>query len=78
MARTGRFLLNTNIVIALFAEEAAVQQRLAEANEVFVPSIVLGELYYGARKSVRVAGTDKTFVLYCSGRRVPCYEVRGD
>ena len=54
MARTGRFLLDTNIVIALFANEAIVQQRLAEANEVFVPSIVLGELYYGARKSARV------------------------
>jgi tRNA(fMet)-specific endonuclease VapC len=54
MARTGRFLLDTNIVIALFAREAAIQQRLAEASEVFVPSIVLGELYYGARKSTRV------------------------
>ena len=54
MARTGRFLLDTNIVIALFAREAAVQQHLAEASEVFVPSIVLGELYYGARKSTRV------------------------
>ena len=54
MARTGRFLLDTNIVIALFARETAVQQRLAEASEVFVPSIVLGELYYGARKSTRV------------------------
>ena len=54
MARTGRFLLDTNIVIALFARETAVQQRLAEASEVFVPSIVLGELCYGARKSTRV------------------------
>jgi tRNA(fMet)-specific endonuclease VapC len=54
MARTGRFLLDTNIVIALFAREAVVQQHLAEASEVFVPSIVLGELYYGARKSTRV------------------------
>ena len=54
MERTGRFLLDTNIVIALFANEAAVQQRLAEASEVFVPSIVLGELYYGAYKSTRV------------------------
>ena len=54
MTRTGRFLLDTNIVIALFAEDAAVQQRLTEANEVFVPSIVIGELYYGARKSARV------------------------
>jgi tRNA(fMet)-specific endonuclease VapC len=52
---SGRFLLDTNIVIALFAQEEAVQQQLAAASEVFVPSIVLGELYYGARKSARVA-----------------------
>lgn len=54
MARTGRFLLDTNIVIGLFAREASIQQRLAVAGEVFVPSIVIGELYYGARKSMRV------------------------
>ena len=52
---TGRFLLDTNIVIALFAKEAGVQANLANAAEVFVPSIVLGELYYGANKSMRVA-----------------------
>jgi tRNA(fMet)-specific endonuclease VapC len=50
----GRFLLDTNIVIALFAGEISVTDRLLEAQEVFVPSIVLGELYYGARKSRRV------------------------
>jgi tRNA(fMet)-specific endonuclease VapC len=54
MERTGRFLLDTNIVIALFAGEVAVQKRLIESSEVFVPSIVLGELYYGAQKSTRV------------------------
>jgi tRNA(fMet)-specific endonuclease VapC len=54
MERTGRFLLDTNIVIALFAGEVAVQQRLTESGEVFVPSIVLGKLYYGAQKSTRV------------------------
>src|SRR2546423_15657859 len=52
---TGRFLLDTNIVIALFAKEAVVQANLANAAEVFVPSTVLGELYYGASKSIRVA-----------------------
>jgi tRNA(fMet)-specific endonuclease VapC len=51
---SGRVLLDTNIVIALFAKEAVVQQRLAETAEVFVASIVLGELYYGAQKSSRV------------------------
>ena len=52
---TGRFLLDTNIVIALFAKEAVVQANLADAAEVLVLSIVLGELYYGAHKSLRVA-----------------------
>ena len=49
----GRYLLDTNIVIALFASEAAVQTSLANVSEVFISSIVVGELYYGARKSAR-------------------------
>lgn len=51
----GRFLLDTNLVILIFAQEAAVESRLAQAAGVFVPSVVLGELYYGAYKSSRVA-----------------------
>src|SRR5262245_24611879 len=48
---SGRFLLDTNMVIALWANDATVTAPLAIAREVFVPIIVLGELYYGARKS---------------------------
>jgi tRNA(fMet)-specific endonuclease VapC len=47
----GRILLDTNIVIAVFAGEKPVRERLAECPVVFLPSTVLGELYYGARKS---------------------------
>ena len=50
----GRYLLETTIVIALFANEQYIQRKFAEANEVFVSSIALGELYYGAEKSTRV------------------------
>lgn len=50
----GRFLLDTNIVIALFANDANIQSKLLGATEVFIPSIVFGELLYGARKSGRV------------------------
>lgn len=50
----GRYLLDTGIVIAIFAREAAVLARLEAAREVFVPAVVLGELYYGAWKSARV------------------------
>jgi tRNA(fMet)-specific endonuclease VapC len=52
---SGRCLLDTNVVIALFAGEPAIVGYLKGAEEVFVPSIVIGELYYGARKSSRVA-----------------------
>jgi tRNA(fMet)-specific endonuclease VapC len=49
----GKYLLDTNIVIAIFAGDTNVLERLAHSNEVFLPSIVLGELY-GARKSRHV------------------------
>ena len=50
---SGRVLLDTDIVIAIFAEELPVLERMAAAEEVFVPAVALGELYYGARKSGR-------------------------
>jgi tRNA(fMet)-specific endonuclease VapC len=49
----GRFLLDTNIVIALLNRETAAETRLAEATEAYLSSIVLGELYYGSRNSAR-------------------------
>ena len=47
----GRFLLDTNIVIALLAGETTVLEALGEVDEVFLSNIVLGELFYGAFKS---------------------------
>ena len=51
---SGRFLLDTNIIIAIFAKDSSVKDHLMEAEEVFVPGTALGELYYGARKSSHV------------------------
>ncbi|MFQ5688015.1 MAG: type II toxin-antitoxin system VapC family toxin [Candidatus Scalindua sp.] len=48
---TGRVLLDTNIIIALFANDNSVKKHLAETQEVFIPSVAVGELYYGAEKS---------------------------
>ena len=50
----GKYLLDTNIIIALFADDTAVKEDLAKADEVFVPNIAIGELCFGARKSARV------------------------
>ena len=52
------FLLDTNVVIALFAVEHSVLEEVRKAEErsrLRVPAIVLGELYYGARKSAKPA-----------------------
>lgn len=51
---SGRYLLDTNIIIALFASDAAVKTHLAETDEVFISSIAIGELCFGARKSTRI------------------------
>jgi len=51
---SGRYLLDANIIIALFADEAIVKEHLAQADEVFTSAIVLGELCFGAYKSGRV------------------------
>lgn len=49
----GRILLDTNIIIALFAGEKNVLTELENSTEVFVPAVVLGELFYGAQNSER-------------------------
>ena len=50
----GRFLLDTNIIIALFAGETKIHKRVAVISEVFVPCIAVGELYFGAYKSLKI------------------------
>ena len=51
---SGSYLLDTNIIIGLFAGETSIINHLKKSDEIFVPSIALGELHYGARKSGRV------------------------
>lgn len=50
----SRFLLDTNIIIALFGEDYHIHERMANASEVFIPSIAVGELYFGAYKSQKI------------------------
>jgi tRNA(fMet)-specific endonuclease VapC len=51
---SGEYLLDTNVVIGLLADESTVKDKIAGAEQVFIPSIVIGELCFGARKSSRV------------------------
>ena len=51
---SGSFVLDTNIIIAFFKQDAAVLEHWKAADELFVPAVVLGELSYGARKSGKI------------------------
>jgi len=51
----GDVLLDTSVLIPLFRGERSIKERLKQAERVFLPAIVLGELYFGAEGSTRSA-----------------------
>jgi len=77
----GRLLLDSNAVIAFLANDAELRFKIVDADEVFISTTVLGELYYGAAKSSRVeeniAVVDRfartCSVLVCTGRTAHTY-----
>ncbi|PIY09002.1 MAG: VapC toxin family PIN domain ribonuclease [Flexibacter sp. CG_4_10_14_3_um_filter_32_15] len=51
----GKFLLDTNILIALFKHEKAIIEKLSEQDNICYTSfITIGELYYGAFNSFKI------------------------
>ncbi len=69
----GRFLLDTNIVIAILAGDGLVLDHLGRASEVFIPAIVLGELFFGAAKSSRALENAIKIERFADARVVfPC------
>ena len=73
MPPTGRFLLDTNIVIALLAAETPVVAGVRDAEAVFLSAIVVGELYYGARRSRRSRENIERIATLAAGAAVlPC------
>lgn len=53
MKMDGKFLLDTNILIGFFGHDEAITAQIKTAQEILIPSIVIGELYYGAFNSQR-------------------------
>ena len=78
---SGTYLLDTNAVIAFLNGEEAIQTFIENADEIFVPSIVLGELYFGAQSSGRIEANLKAveqfaadrIVLVCDGKTARQY-----
>ena len=53
ISMNGKILLDTNIVIALFRNDPPIISKIKSAMEINVPCIVIGELYFGANKSLK-------------------------
>ena len=66
----GRFLLDTNIIIALLEGDDAVLSNLDHATEVFIPAVALGELFFGAAKSGRPSENTARVERFASGRSI--------
>ena len=70
MPASGRLLLDTNIVIALLEGDEAVISNLDESGEIFIPAIVLGELFFGATKSGRPTENTAKVERFAAGRSI--------
>lgn len=70
---SGRHLLDTNVIVALFGSDEHVRSRMTASSEVFVPAIAIGELFYGARHSAHVeANTNRVREFAESATVLPC------
>jgi tRNA(fMet)-specific endonuclease VapC len=73
MGMSGNYLLDTSVLIELFAKDTVVLTRLEKAESTFIPSIALGELHYGARKSSRTEkNLEKLEALASEAVILPC------
>ena len=64
MPTSGKYLLDTNIVIAILDGEREALSNLLGAGEVFVSAVALGELYFGAAKSGRPIENSKRVLRF--------------
>ena len=64
----NKLLLDTNAVIALQQKDADLLKFLENEEDVFIPSVVIGELYYGAYKSGRPEENRATVAAFAASR----------
>lgn len=50
----NKFLLDTNIITAWLKGDTSIADKIDKAKEIHIPTIVLGELYYGALYSTQI------------------------
>ena len=61
MPMNGKYLADTNVIIKLLNADERSVELFDQADEVFIPVIVAGELYFGAENSTRKQDNLKNF-----------------
>lgn len=71
----GKYLLDTNIIVALFRNDKKVCERVAASPEIFVPVMAIGELFYGAMNSSQIAQNMKHIHGFAKYSTVLCCDI---
>jgi tRNA(fMet)-specific endonuclease VapC len=53
MNAIGSVLVDTSIVVDYFRQDLTLHEKIDQVEDVYVPLVVLGELFYGAHKSTQ-------------------------
>src|SRR5258708_5669059 len=53
MNAIGSVLVDTSIVVDYFRQDLTLHEKIDQVEEVYVPLVILGELFYGAHKSTQ-------------------------
>jgi len=72
----GDYLLDTSIAIAYLAGEQDVVDRILATEVIYVPAIVLGELFFGANKSTRVTENLSKIQQMLTWSLVPAFDAQ--
>ncbi len=75
----NKLLLDTNAVIALQQKDTVLLALLEFEEDIFIPAVVIGELYYGAYKSGRAEKNRQTVAAFAKSRVIlNCDSSTGD
>lgn len=73
MLQNSNYLLDTNIIISMFAGDRTIQEKVRNSDDVFVSATVIGELRFGAEKSTKVAENHRRIDLLARQiKTLPC------
>jgi len=63
---SGKYLVDTNVIIRLLNSNERSVELFNMADEIFIPVIVAGELYYGAKNSTKKQENTHIFIDFIS------------